>query len=67
AGIHYPVPLHLQKVYKEAGYKSGDFPNAELAADEVISLPLYPEISEEQINSVVETIKDFYKQNSERK
>ena len=66
AAVHYPVPLHLQEVYKEAGYKSGDFPNAELAAREVISLPLYPDITEEQINLVVETIKDFYKQKSER-
>jgi dTDP-4-amino-4,6-dideoxygalactose transaminase len=63
AGIHYPLPLHLQKVYKELGYKSGDFPNAELAAREVISLPLYPEIVLEQINSVVETIKEFFEDN----
>lgn len=59
-GIHYPLPLYLQEVYKEAGYESGDFSNSELAAKEVISLPFYPEISLEQINSVIKAIKDFF-------
>lgn len=59
AAVHYPVPLHLQEVYKQTGYKSGDFPNAELAAQEVISLPLYPEITQDELNSVVEKTKDF--------
>ena len=62
AAVHYPVPLHLQEVYKEGGQKLGDFPDAELAANEVISLPLYPEITQDQINSVVEAIKEFYNQ-----
>ena len=64
AAVHYPVPLHLQEVYAELGHQLGDFPNAELVAGEVISLPLYPEITQDQISLVVETIKDFFTNNS---
>ena len=59
-GIHYPLPLHLQEVYKTRGYKRGDFPNSELVAGEVISLPFYPEITEEDIKTVVDTVREFY-------
>jgi len=59
-GVHYPLPLHLQEVYKETGYKSGDFPNAESVAQEVISLPLYPELSDKDISLIVASIKGFY-------
>lgn len=61
AAVHYPVPLHLQEVHKETGYKEGDFVNSEKAAREIISLPLYPELTDEQITTVVKTIKEFYK------
>ncbi len=60
-GIHYPIPLHLQPVYKNLGYKPGDFPHTEKAANEVLSLPMYPELTEAQINQVVEAVKDFGK------
>jgi len=60
AEIYYPLPLHLQEVYKDLGYKEGDFPNTELAASGVLSLPIYPEISLEEINVVVSTIKEFF-------
>lgn len=59
AAVHYPKVLHLQQVYAGLEHKLGDFPNAELAAREVISLPLYPEITQEQISFVTETVKDF--------
>lgn len=62
AGIHYPLPLHLQEVYKEMGQGLGDFPNAELAAKEVISLPLYPELSKDEISCVISCIKEFFNQ-----
>ena len=57
-GIHYPLPLHLQPSLKYLGYKEGDFPVAEKAAKEILSLPMYPEISSEQIRFVVDSIKE---------
>ena len=56
AGIHYPIPCHLQPAYRTLGYKQGDFPNSEALSQQILSLPMYPVISEEQINRVVETI-----------
>lgn len=63
AGIHYPVPLHLQPVYKNLGYTKGDFPATEQAARDILSLPLYPELSHEQMERVVDTMRDFYRRN----
>jgi dTDP-4-amino-4,6-dideoxygalactose transaminase len=51
-GIHYPIPVHLQPAYADLGYQPGDFPNSELAANEVLSLPMYAELSEEQVKVV---------------
>ena len=52
SGIHYPVPLHLQPALSYLGYKVGDLPHAELAAKEVMSLPIYPEMKESQVTAV---------------
>ncbi|MBA7663934.1 dTDP-3-amino-3,4,6-trideoxy-alpha-D-glucose transaminase [subsurface metagenome] len=57
--IYYPLSLHLQQVYKSLGYKPGDFPESEEAQQEVLSLPMYPEMSEEQVVKVVDGIKGF--------
>jgi dTDP-4-amino-4,6-dideoxygalactose transaminase len=57
-GIHYPVPVHLQKAYEFLGHKPGDFPVAEKIASELISLPMFPELTEEQIAYVVEALKE---------
>ncbi|QYA44582.1 DegT/DnrJ/EryC1/StrS family aminotransferase [Macrococcoides bohemicum] len=58
--IYYPKPLHLQPVFKELGYKEGDFPETELATKEAISLPMWPELKKEQQEYVIEKIIEFY-------
>ncbi len=59
-GLHYPMPLHLQQAYAHLGYKKGDFPVAEKAADRLLSLPMFPELTEEQAEYVVQSIQDFF-------
>jgi dTDP-4-amino-4,6-dideoxygalactose transaminase len=59
-GMHYPLPLHLQKAFAYLGYKPGDFPIAEKAAQECLSLPIYPELTEQEIGTVTDTIADFF-------
>ncbi|MDD5687466.1 MAG: DegT/DnrJ/EryC1/StrS family aminotransferase [Elusimicrobia bacterium] len=56
--IYYPQSLHLQEVYKNLGYKKGDFPISEKAQDETLSLPMYPELDDEKINYIVTKIKE---------
>lgn len=58
--IHYPVPIHLQKAYKDLGYKKGDFPVSEKLSKEILSLPLYPGITKDQLAEVVSAIKLYY-------
>lgn len=58
AGIHYPVPLHLQPAYADLGHRQGDFPVTERVASEIISLPIYPEITEEQVDRVCATLRE---------
>ncbi len=59
AGVHYPVPLHLQPAYADLGYRRGDLPVTETVAETCLSLPLYPEMTDEQQEYVVDTIKKF--------
>ena len=61
SGIFYPQPLHLQDCFKELGYKKGDFPAAEELTENVLSLPIYQELTTEQIEHVGKTVLEFYK------
>ena len=58
-GLHYPLPLHLQKAYEYLGYKEGDFPVSEKVATELLSLPMYPGLTESQQEYVVECLRDL--------
>src|SRR5579871_6660511 len=58
-GIHYPIPLHLQKAYAALGYKQGDFPVTERVALEIVSLPMFPQLTAEQQDLVAAKVKDF--------
>jgi len=58
--IHYPIPIHLQKAYKDLGYRGGDFRVTEKCAREIISLPFFPGITESEIEEVTTRIKSFY-------
>jgi dTDP-4-amino-4,6-dideoxygalactose transaminase len=60
-GLHYPVPVHLQEAYRSLGYREGDFPITETAAHEILSLPLFPELTGEQIDFTVQALKTFYR------
>lgn len=59
SALHYPLPLHLQKCFAHLGYRSGDFPIAEKAARECLSLPMYPDLSDAQIRHVAEAVQEF--------
>jgi dTDP-4-amino-4,6-dideoxygalactose transaminase len=58
-GIHYPIPVHLQKAYVDPAYGKGSFPNAERVAAEVLSLPIYPELTSSQVELVCESIRNY--------
>lgn len=58
--IHYPIPIHLQFPARSMGYREGDFPVTESLSRQILSLPIYPELSDNEVNHVVERIREFY-------
>ncbi len=60
SGLHYPIPLHMQKCFEGLGYKERDFPNSKQLADCGLSLPIYPEITDDQIEFVCEKTSTFF-------
>jgi dTDP-4-amino-4,6-dideoxygalactose transaminase len=58
-GIHYPIPLHLQKAYQQLGYRTGDFPVTERIAKEIVSLPMFPQLQDAEQDEVVGAVKEF--------
>jgi dTDP-4-amino-4,6-dideoxygalactose transaminase len=58
SGIHYPIPVHLQPAWAELNYASGDFPHSEKAAAEVLSLPMYPEMTADNIQAVAGAVQN---------
>jgi len=63
-GVYYPTPLHLQPAYAELGYCKGDFPVSESACERNLSLPMYPDLTDEQIHYVAETLRGFFEERS---
>ncbi len=59
-GLHYPVPIHLQKAYANLGYKKGDFPVTEKLSTEILTLPLFPEMTEKEIKYISLQISNFF-------
>jgi dTDP-3-amino-3,4,6-trideoxy-alpha-D-glucose transaminase len=59
-GIHYPIPIHLQEAYRDLGFGPGSFPHAEALARRALSLPMYPELTEEQIGRVAGAVREFF-------
>jgi dTDP-4-amino-4,6-dideoxygalactose transaminase len=66
SGIHYPTPVHLLPAYADLGYKKGAFPNSEKAANEVLSLPMYPELTAAMQREVADALLDVQRNDQEK-
>jgi len=61
-GVHYPVPVHLQRGFRNLGYNLGDLPQTERVCQEVLSLPMYPELSNELLLQIADSVRQFCRQ-----
>ena len=61
--VHYPIPPHLQKAYSHLGYQKGDFPISEMLSDQLLSLPIDPFMTDEQVKYVIENLKEALLEN----
>lgn len=59
AGLHYPIPLHFQNAHKRLGYKKGDFPNCEYNARHILSLPIFPGITKQEVGKIASSVREF--------
>ena len=59
--VYYPVPLHLQKCFKYLGYKKRDFPNSEDAAEKTLAIPVYPNLTKDEMDYITESIGEFFR------
>lgn len=59
SGVYFPVPLHLQKAFEELGYQKGDMPNAELIAEKSLVLPMFPELTQSEIHTIIDVINSW--------
>jgi len=59
ARVYYPVPLHLQECFKYLGYKKGDFPESEKASEETLAIPVYPDLTKQEMDQIISSIKEF--------
>ena len=61
-GVHYPIPVHLQRGYRTLGYNAGDLPQTERICREVLSLPMYPELPNETVMQIADLVRQFSRQ-----
>lgn len=60
-GIHYPIPIHLVRSFRSLGYHKGDFPVSEALSREIVSIPIYPELTDQEVSTVIGTIQNFFR------
>ena len=59
SGVYFPVPFHQQRVFEKLGYKTNDFPNAEFVAEHTLVLPMFPELTQEEIDTVIDVVNQW--------
>ena len=60
-GVHYPIPIHLQQAWLAVGYSGGSLPVTESSSQEILSLPMYPELTVDQVHYISQSVKDYFR------